>query len=83
MMYNSKVMVSGNMTVPGEVQEQMQALHEHLMLSGFPYNSVTVIYRPNDLGLHCFFSKKVEDKITDEIKDAIKHCKATYSVNKQ
>jgi hypothetical protein len=55
----SKTLVSGNMTIPKIVQEEMEILHAYFMEVGFPYHSVSVIYRPMD-GIRCYFSGKIK-----------------------
>jgi hypothetical protein len=75
-----RTVVSGNITIPKIIQEEMETLHAYLMGAGFPYHSVSVIYRPMD-GIRCYFSNNVKDKITDDVKEFISSYKATYVVN--
>jgi len=47
---------------------ELRTIHGYLMYKGFPYHSVSVIYRENDLGLHVMFMDSVREKVTDEIR---------------
>ena len=49
--------------IPGE----LNSMHRHLMYLKFPYHSVSVIHRGQDLGLHVFFMGEVKEKVTDEL----------------
>lgn len=71
-----------NMNASHEMQEVLNNMHQYLMDKGFPYHSVSVIYRPQDLGYHCIFSYIVEDKIDKEIKDYLSSEKFTFSINR-
>lgn len=77
----TNIRFSGAVKCPVDAQYDMKYLHEYLMKVGFPYHSVSVIYRHQDIGLHCFFSHDVKDKVTDEVKEYIKRLNATYSIN--
>ena len=57
---------------PISTQQQMNTVHKYLMNLGFPYHSVSVIYRPNDLGLHVIFMESVRDQVTEAVKEFIK-----------
>lgn len=59
----------------------MQDIHTYLMKAGFPYHSVSIIHRHQELGLHCFFSNDVREKITNEVRQYIKDRNAGYSIN--
>ena len=61
------------------VQEQLKTVHRHLMYKKFPYHSVSVIHRQQDLGLHVIFMDSVKDMVTDEIKGYLKANEFTYS----
>ena len=49
------------------------------MYNKFPYHSVSVIHRHQDLGLHVIFMESVKYMVTDEIKGYLKANKFTYS----
>jgi len=61
------------------VQSELHTMHSYLMYKKFPYHSVSVIHRPNDLGLHVMFMESVKDLVTDEVKQRIKSTDFTYS----
>lgn len=65
------------------VDSNLHNMHHFLMKNGFPYKSVSVIYRGQDLGYHIFISKEFEHLITDEIKSNIELSYFNYSVNKE
>lgn len=54
-------------------------MHSYLMYSKFPYHSVSVIHRHQDLGFHVIFMGSVKEMVTDEIKDYIKAMDFTFS----
>ena len=43
------------------VRRRMEEIHLALMKAGFPYHSVSVTYRPQDLGLHIFMDESVKE----------------------
>jgi hypothetical protein len=45
----------------------------------FPYHSVSVIYRSQDLGLHVIFMEEVKEMITDDLINYLKASQFTYS----
>ena len=61
------------------IQQQLKTVHSHLMYNKFPYHSVSVIYRHQDLGLHVIFMESVKYMVTDEIKGYLKANEFTYS----
>jgi hypothetical protein len=77
----SNIKTYGNIITPANIRIDMQDLHRHLMDMGFPYSSVSVIYRPQDLGLCCIFSYSVKDKVDEKVIDLIKSRKANYFIN--
>lgn len=42
-------------------------MHSYLMKKGIPFNDVSVIYRPQDLGYHCIFNESIRDLVTQDI----------------
>jgi hypothetical protein len=50
-------------------QQQLNSIHSYLMYKKFPYHSLSVIHRHQDLGFHVFFSDDVKEMVTDEIKE--------------
>jgi hypothetical protein len=54
------------------VQHELEAMHSYLMYKKFPYHSVSVIFRWQDIGLHLYIMDYVKHLVTDEIKDYIK-----------
>lgn len=61
----------------------LRFIHESLMYRGFPYHSVSVIYRQQDLGLHVFFMESVKDKVTEEVKTMLEIWGFNYSFVKE
>lgn len=64
------------------IQSSLYVCHGYLMKKGFPYHSVSVIHRPQDLGFHVIFSNSVREMVTDEIKRALSNLDFNYSINK-
>jgi len=65
-------------------QEILSDMHRYLLYKKFPYHSVSVIFRGNDLGFHVYFMENVKEMVTEQIKGHIKSNGFTYSfVNKQ
>ena len=60
-------------------QQRLESMHSHLMYNKFPYHSVSVIYRHQDLGFHIMFMGSVKDIVTDKIKGYLKANEFTYS----
>ena len=54
-------------------------MHYWLMKEKFPYHSVSVIYRPQDLGFHVIFSDSVKDMVTERVKQYIQSNEFTFS----
>jgi hypothetical protein len=50
------------------------------MRKGFPYHSVSVIHRPQDVGLHVYIMKSAEHLIDEEVKDTIEAFDFTYRI---
>lgn len=63
-----------------EIMSFLGQIHRHLMYLGFPYRSVSVIHRKQDLGYHVMFMENVKDKITNELKGYLKAHDFTYSI---
>jgi hypothetical protein len=62
------------------IQQDLHIVHSYLMYKKFPYHSVSVIHRQQDLGLHVVFLKAVEHLITDDIKRYLNVHDFTYSI---
>lgn len=62
------------------IYSELSSMHDYLMYKKIPYSNVSVIYRSQDLGLHCIFSGEVKELITDEIKKEIKVRGFSYSI---
>ena len=45
------------------IQDELSLMHSHLMYLKFPYHSVAVIHRSQDLGFHVFFMESVRSKV--------------------
>lgn len=60
-------------------KHDLESMHRYLMYKEFPYHSVSVIHRAQDLGLHVIFMEGVKDMVTDEIKGHIKSMGFTFS----
>lgn len=50
----------------------LHCVHRYLMNKGFPYHSVSVIHRPQDLRFHCIFDEAVRDRVDDAVKRYLK-----------
>lgn len=50
------------------IYENLHYCHQFLMYRKFPYHSVSVIHRHQDLGFHVIFMDSVRNMVTDEIK---------------
>ena len=61
------------------IQQRLETVHRHLMSNKFPYNSVSVVHRHQDLGFHVIFMDSVKDMVTNEIKGYLKENEFTYS----
>ena len=61
------------------IQQELDTMHRYLMYNKFPYHSVSVIHRHQDLGFHIMFMDSVKEMVTDEIKDYIKAMGFTFS----
>lgn len=61
------------------IHAELTSMHHYLMRHKFPYHSVSVIYRQQDLGLHVIFLESVKNLITEEIKNNMKICGFTWT----
>lgn len=52
------------------------------MYKKFPYHSVSVIHRHQDLGFHVIFASNVREMVTEEIISRLKSMGFAYSINK-
>ena len=50
------------------INTELNYMHSYLMFKKFPYHSVSVIHRHQDLGFHVIFTKDVKEKVTNEVK---------------
>ena len=50
------------------MQYQLKMVHQFLMYEKFPYHSVSVIHRYQDLGFHVMFMDSVKEQVTERIK---------------
>jgi site-specific DNA-cytosine methylase len=62
-----------------QVQPKLKSMGDYLMYKKFPYHSVSVIYRNQDLGFHVFFMENVKEMVTEEIKDRLDSFGFTFS----
>lgn len=62
-----------------DIQSELHYMHNYLMFKKFPYHSVSVIHRHQDLGLHVIFMDNVREMVTYEIKDHLKLFDFTFS----
>lgn len=67
------------MILQKERKIDMNIIHRFLMTKGFPYHSVSVVYR-NDLGHMVFFMEDVEDKVTEAVKSNLKLYDFDYTI---
>lgn len=63
------------------IQNTLNVCHGFLMRQGFPFSSVSVIYRSQDLGFHVIFDSSVKDKVTPLVKKALSNLEFTYTIN--
>lgn len=61
------------------MKNQLETMHNYLMYNKFPYHSVSVIHRHQDLGFKVLFMESVKEMVTDKIKDYIKAMGFTFS----
>ena len=66
-----------------DIQFELDEMHRYLMNNKFPYYSVSVIYRQQDLGFHIFFVENVRNKITEDIREEIDRNDFSYSFVKE
>lgn len=64
-------------------KNKLQEVHTYLMSQRFPYHSVSVIHRPQDVGFHVIFMEHVEYMVTEEIKVKLDNWGFTYNFVKQ
>jgi hypothetical protein len=62
-----------------DIDSRLRQIHYSLMYHKFPYHSVSVIHRWQDLGFHCILLESVKDKVTKEIEDAMTRNEFTWS----
>lgn len=62
-----------------QIRNELKSMHEHLMYNKFPYHSVSVIHRHQDMGFRVIFMDSVRNMVTDKIKDYIKSMGFTVS----
>ncbi len=60
---------------------KMIEMHKELMDLKFPYHSVSVIYRSQDLGHHVIFGADVKCMVSESVKELITSNGFTYSQN--
>ena len=65
------------------IHNTLSVCHGYLMRMKFPYHSVSVIHRHQDLGFHVIFAHDVRDMVTDNVIKALTNLGFTYSINKQ
>ena len=61
------------------IQSELKSMHNYLMYNKFPYHSVSVVHRHQDMGFRVIFMESVREMVTDEIKDYIKAMGFTVS----
>ena len=61
------------------IQSELIQMHRYLMYKKFPYHSVSVIHRYQDMGFRVIFMENVREMVTDEIREYIKAMGFTYS----
>ncbi len=61
------------------IQQQLDSMHRYLVYEKFPYHSVSVIHKINDLQFHVIFMNEVKPMVTEEIKGYIKANGFTFS----
>lgn len=71
---NSQFKIHGNLKdVPNDIVYKMVEVHKMLTRTcGVPYHSVSVVYRPQDLGAVIIFSGDMKKRMTAEIRSAVK-----------
>lgn len=62
-----------------QIRNELKLIHEYLMYNKFPYHSVSVIHRHQDMGFRVIFMNSVRNMVTDKIKDYIKAMGFTVS----
>lgn len=61
------------------IQSELKSMHDYLMYKKIPYHSVSVVYRPQDMGFRVIFMESVREMITAEIEDHIQAMGFTVS----
>ena len=64
------------------IDQNLKNVHQHLMYLKFPYHSISVIHRKQDLRPHVIFMSYVEKFITDDLKGYLEAGGFTYSIVK-
>lgn len=77
---SSTIRTHGNMSLNANQAAKLSKIHGILMAKGFPYHSVSVVFRPND-GFCCHFADSVRDKVTSEVIDILKEEGFNYLIN--
>lgn len=62
-----------------QIRTELKSMHEYLMYNKFPYHSVSVIHRHQDMGFRVIFMDSVRNMVTDKIKGYIKAMGFTVS----
>ena len=62
------------------IDNNLRQMHSYLMNEKFPYHSVSVIHRYQDLQYHVMFTEDVKHMITEKVKSYLKAFKFNYSV---
>lgn len=62
-----------------QIRNELKSMHKYLMYNKFPYHSVSVIHRHQDMGFRVIFMNSVRNMVTDKIKDYIKAMGFTVS----
>ena len=61
------------------IKDNLEVMHSYLMYKKFPYHSVSVIHRDQDLGFHCIFMENVRELVNEEIKNKMNQLGFTHS----
>jgi hypothetical protein len=61
------------------IHSELKSMHDYLMYNKFPYHSVSVVHRHQDMGFRVIFMESVKEMVTDEIKNYIKSMGFTFS----
>jgi len=61
------------------IYRDLNVMHDYLMGKGFPYSSVSVIHRHQDLGFHVFIMECEKERVTEDVKDVMRLNNFTHS----